>query len=277
MRALLKLFDPIRHAAAAFFKHDLAFKRSETGAVQLVLEAKPADAEPKPPKKVSRQEVAQRKDKQEQALIVDQLGALLAEVPETRAALRHLVFVEQALQKKGLKALHKLPLDVLQRALEQLEGLVTNWSPVGLANLRSKMAVAIIDREHQDPEAEGDAYRTAAVLDSAPAAPPPVSPLELVLMSSAHTPSPVAIRAADPAGPPSVYETLDTGPGPFLDDDDALAQAYAALGTSAPKTRQTTEVEFQGELGSRSARALAPPVPRVTETAGDIKLRVGQD
>ncbi len=274
MRPLLKLFDPIRHAFGAFFKHDLAFKRSETGNVQLVLEAKAADAPDAPKKRVTRQEVAQRKDKQELSLIVEQLGALLAEVPETRAALRHLVFVEHALQKKGLKALHKLPLDVLQRALEQLEGLVTNWSPAGLANLRSKMAVAIIDREHQDPEAEGDAYRTAAVLDHAPVAaaggrapagPGFASPLEAVLMSSIKT----VPRAADAAGPESAYETLDTGPGPFLDDDAALAQAYASLGTAAPRP----EVEFQGELGSRSARALAAPLPRVTETAGEIKLR----
>ncbi|MCY7315364.1 MAG: hypothetical protein LH480_06975 [Rubrivivax sp.] len=269
MRQLLKLFDLIRQAAAAFFKHDLTFKRSETGNVQLVLEAQPATAQAKPGKKVSRQQAVQHKDQQELALILEQLGALLAEVPESRAALRHLVFVEHALQKKGLKALHKLPLDVLQRALEQLEGLVTNWSPAGLANLRSKMAVAIIDREHQDPEAEGDAYRTAAVLDHAPAAPAAASPLEAVLMASIKT----VPRAVDAAGPESAYETLDTGPGPFLDDDTALAQAYASLGAVAP----VTEVEFQGELGSRSTRALAPTLPRVTETAGEIKLRVVQE
>ncbi len=232
MGALLRLLTPLRHAAAAFFKHDLALRRDAAG-LQIVLEAKvePTPARPKI-KKGSREEVALRKDKQELALIVQQLGELLDELPETRPALRHLVFVEQALQKKGLRSLHKLPVKVLQRALEQLEGLVTNWSPVGLASLRSKMAVAIIDREHMDPEAEGDAYRTAAVMDSP-------------LLDDAQ---------------PEVHS---------LSDDDALAAAYAALGAAAP----STEIEFQGELGSPSAKALAPPLPRANETAGDIKLR----
>jgi hypothetical protein len=132
-------------------------------------------------------------------------------MPETRQTMRHLVFVEQALAKKGLKALHKLPLDVLQHALAQLEGLVTNWSPVGLASLRSKMAVAIIDRDHLDHDAEADVYRTAAVLDA---------------------PCPRPVCAPESALGPS--------------DDDALAAAYAALGAVAPGA-----VETQSELGSR--------------------------
>jgi hypothetical protein len=231
MRALLKLFNPIRQAAAAFFKHDLALKR-DSGSLQLVLEARsPSPTTPKA-KKSSRAEAAKLKEKQELALILEQLGALLDEVPETRATLRYLVFVEQALQKKGLRALHKLPLQALQRALEQLEGLVTNWSPVGLAGLRSKMAVVIIDREHQDPEAEADAYRTAAVIDTLPEA-------------------------------PSESETDN------INEDEALAAAYAALGTIAPGG----ELEFQGELGSRSARAVAPPLPRVSASAEPIQLR----
>lgn len=231
MRALLKLFNPIRQAAAAFFKHDLALKR-DSGTLHLVLEARsPAPAAPKA-KKGSRAEAAKLKEKQELALILEQIGALLDEVPETRSTLRYLVFVEQALQKKGLRALHKLPLSALQRALEQLEGLVTNWSPVGLASLRSKMAVAIIDREHQDPDAEADAYRTAAVMDTPPEAPP-------------------ESNADD------------------INEDEALAAAYAALGAVAP----SGELEFQGELGSRSARAVAPPLPRVTESAEPIQLR----
>jgi hypothetical protein len=235
MSALLKLFNPIRQAAAAFFKHDLALKRDPAG-LQIVLEPKSAALAPKKPKPDSRAEAARRKEKQEQALILSQLSELLDEVPETRPALRHLVFVEQALQKKGLRALHKLPLDVLKRALEQMEGLVTNWSPVGLASLRSKIAVAIIDREHMDPEAEADAYRTAAVLDQGP------------------QDAPVAEVSA-------------------VSDDEALAAAYAALGNMAP----SAELEFQGELGSRSARAVAAPLPRVNETAGDIQLRALQD
>jgi hypothetical protein len=229
MSAILRFFSPLRHAAAAFFKHDLALRKGDRG-VEIVLEVRTA-TEPKA-KKPSRAELTTRKERDELGLMLQQLAALLNELPETRQTMRHLVFVEQALAKKGLKALHKLPVDVLQRALEQIEGLVTNWSPVGLASLRSKMAVAIIDREHMDPDAEADAYRTAAVLDTEPRPVPTV-------------------------------EVLDRS------DDEALAAAYAALGNMAP----TTDVEFQGELGSRSTRALTAPVPRHSESAGNIKLR----
>ena len=96
------------------------------------------------------------------------------------------------------------------------------------------MAVAILDREHQDPEAEADAYRTAAVLDSAPPAPP---------------------------AQPEVSQS----------EDEALAAAYAALGAAAPQA--STEVEMQAELGSRSARAVAAPVPRASSQSGEIQLR----
>ncbi len=232
MRELLKLFNPVRRAAVAFFRHDLALRKDPAG-LQIVLESRPVTpAAPKKIKKDTRAEVVARKEKQDLALILAQLGELLAEVPETRCALRHLVFVEHALQKKGIRALHKLPLDVLQRALEQLEGLVVNWSPVGLASLRSKMAVAVIDREHMDPEAEADAYRTAAVMDT-----PPVEPAQ-----------------------PEVST---------LSEDEALAAAYAVLGNMVP----SNEVELQGELGSKSARAVGPTMPKVTETAGNIELR----
>jgi hypothetical protein len=234
MSVLKSLLNPLRQAAAAFFRHDLALRR-DAGGLQLVLEPKVQVPGAAKPKKGSRQEATVRKEKQELALILQQLDGLLSEVPGTRQALRHLVFVEQALKKKGLRALHKLPLDVLQRALEQFEGLVTNWSPVGLASLRSKMAVSIIDREHQDPEAEADAYQTAAVLDTDADDLPEASNPEVQVLS----------------------------------DDDALAAAYAALGTVAPGDN----IEFQGELGSRSAKAVAPPLPRVGESAGEIRLR----
>jgi hypothetical protein len=240
MKALKKLFHPLRQAAAAFFKHDLAIKREPEG-LQLVLQARPRAPLSK---KASRADATARREKAEQALVLEQLGALLSECPRSRSALRHLVFVEGAIAKKGLRVLHKLPLEVLERGLEQLEGLVTNWSPEGLANLRSKMAVALLDREHASPTAaEEDAYRTAAVLE--------------------HTP---AARADGEQGQGS--DNADEGPQ-TLSDDEALAAAYAALGNAAP----VGEVEIQGELGSRSARALAPPPPRASESAGKIELR----
>ena len=230
MSVISKFIDPLRQAAAAFFKHDLALRRDDTG-LQIVLEPKIESGVKKKPKKGSREGAAQRKDKQELALVLEQLDALLSELPETRQTMRPLVFVEQGLQKKGLRALHKLPLDVLQRALEQLEALVTNWSPVGLANLRSKMAVAILDREHMDPEAEADAHRTAAVIDAV---------VEEPMLPDVQT----------------------------VSDDEALAAAYAAMGALP----STDGIEFQGELGSSSAKAMAVPLPRPSASAGEIHL-----
>lgn len=228
----MSLFSPLRQAAVAFFKHDVALRREE-GGVQIVLEERGPGGERQ--RLPSRAELARQKEKAEVALMLEQLANLLDDMPETRQTMRHLVFVEQALAKKGLKALHKLPLDVMQHALSQLEGLVTNWSPVGLASLRSKMAVAIIDRDHLDHDAEADVYRTAAVLDG-------------------------------PSPPPPPVVAPESGLGPS--DDEALAAAYAALGALAP-----SGVETQAELGSRSARAVSPPPPRHSELGGEIKLR----
>ena len=235
MGALSKIFKPISLAAAAFFRHDLALKRGRQG-VEIVFEPRLPDGT-KPSREQAVADESRRKARAEIELLLTQLKELLDEVPETRITLKQLVFVEHALQKKGLKALHKLPLPALQKALEQLEGLVTNWSPAGLANLRSKMAVAIIDREHHDPSKEADAYRTAAVAEPEDVLPP--QPLEQQ---------------------PEVQA---------LSDDEALAAAYAALGSMAP----AGAIELQGELGSQSTRALAMPAPRPTDSAGEIQIR----
>ena len=104
-----RLVQPLRHAAAAFFKRDLALRR-EGSALHLVLEERPAAA----PRRPSRAEQAQRKDGEELARMRAELAALLDELPDTRATMRHLVFVEHALARKGLRALLQVPLDVLQ-------------------------------------------------------------------------------------------------------------------------------------------------------------------
>jgi hypothetical protein len=232
---LYRLVHSVSHGVTAFFKHDLKLKRAEDG-VRIVLQERPAQAKARAP---TRQEKVAQRDNHELELMRVELAALLNELPGTRDTMRHLVFVEQALAKKGLRSLHRLPLDVLQRALEQLEGLVTNWAPVGLASLRSKMAVCILDREHMDPEAEADAYRTAAVLDSTP--------------------------------PPTRAE-----PVPERSDDEALAAAYAALGQLAPLA-EPAAVVTQGELGSRSARVLQREAQRPTfrdsAPSDSLKLR----
>ncbi len=240
---IVRVFRSIGHGVKAFFSHDLALKRAEDG-VRIVLREPGAPPLPKkaPP---TREELARQRERQEFELMRLQLAELLNELPETRETMRHLVFVEQALHKKGLKALRKIPLDVLQRALEQLEGLVTNWSPAGLASLRSRMAVAIIDREHQPPEeAEADAYRTAAVLDHGP--------------STSGAPLEVEERT----------------------DEEALAAAYAVLGNLAqgsPADATPSTYELQGELASPASRAVEKaalrPLTRATTPSESIRLR----
>lgn len=223
----------IRGAVQAFFKADLALQR-QTDGVHIVLKDRPAPA-PKPGKAPTREEVTALRDKEELRLMLEQLAGLLDELPETRDTLRHLVFVEKALAKKGLRALHKLPLDVLQRALEQLEGLVTNWTPAGLASLRSRMAVSIIDREHMDPEAEADAYRTAAVMDTMPIAP-------------------------------------EVGQSVECSDDEALAAAYAALGDVAPGA-VAMQGELTSPSARAMEREVMRPLTRAGTPADAIKLR----
>jgi hypothetical protein len=195
MSTLLRLLDPLRQAASTFFSHEITLRRDEQG-LRLALERKAPSGGDRPP---TAGQQASQKEAAELALMREQLGALRSELPETRRTLRALVAIEQALAKKGLRALRKLPLDVMRRALEQFEGLVTNWSPAGLANLRSKMAVAIIEREHMDPEAEAEAYRTVGVLDA----------------------------EADESPPDGAQEAAD---------DNALASAYAAMGQFVPST-----------------------------------------
>jgi hypothetical protein len=235
MSTLTRLLSPVRNLAAAFFQHDVTLKR-ERGQLLVVLAERPTAAS-KAATKPGGDDRERRRRQEEQMLVRTELAALLNELPETRATMRHLVFVEQAIARKGMRALHKLPLDVLQRAHEQLENLVTNWSPAGLANLRSKMAVALIDREHMEPDAEVDAYRTAAVLD----------------MDRAELAPKLEV--------------------PERSDDDALAAAYAALGSLAPTT-----VEMQGELGSSSGRELSRPVSRHhdDDASSEISIRVLQ-
>jgi hypothetical protein len=232
MNALKQLLEPLRHLAAALFKHDVAL-RTERGEVHIVLQDRHAKGHQ--PKERRDEQIARRQT-EELMQIRTELAALLNELPETRGTMRHLVFVEQAMAKKGLRVLHKLPLDVLQRAHEQLENLVTNWSPVGLANLRSKMAVAIIDREHMDPAAEGDAYRTAAVLD------------------------------VDRPGP----ET-DT-PASEIGEDEALAAAYAALGAASPLAVEM-QGDLGSASGRSLAR---PAAPHAADTTPEIELRTLQ-
>lgn len=207
MKPIQRLFKPLRKVWQMFFAREVRLQRGAKG-VEIILteRSKPADA---------RREQARAQERSELALMQQQLAAVLEDLPGTRQTLRHLVFVEQALVRNGWRALHKLPLDVLRRAHEQLEGLVTNWSPAGLANLRSKMAVAIIDREHMDPSGAADAYRTAMPLET-------TMPMGLAGLRGLP-----GLPAAAVVG-----ETLLPDAGG--DEAAALAAAYAALGVVPP-------------------------------------------
>ncbi len=260
MNPIQRLFRPLQTALQVFFARDLALRRSE-GGVQIVLaERTPAGKARKP----SRSETEQARERAELALMHEQLSALLDDLPETRGTLRHLVFVEQTLARKGWRALHKLPLDVLQRALEQLEGLVQNWSPEGLANLRSKMAVAIIDREHMDPNAEADAYRTAMPMEMPAGGDAPTG--EAADNAEAADAAEATIGADDAALAAAYAAALGAAapaPTPAALAAQALAQvqasAQAALAAGAGANASTGQpgqpLEFHNELGSRAARA----------------------
>jgi len=71
------------------------------------------------------------------------LYALLRQHPSTRKLMRHLAIVERTLQEQGLEGFEALPHGVVAKALSELERLVWDWSPTGLADLRSRMAVLV--------------------------------------------------------------------------------------------------------------------------------------
>jgi hypothetical protein len=227
MTKLSALMLPLRRAARAFFRSDVALKRDEAG-LRLTLEDRTVPQVARPP---TAAELAAERQRQELKLMLSQLTEVLDELPETRETMRHLVFVEQALQKKGLRALKKMPLEVLKRALDQFEGLITNWSPDGLANLRSKMAVAVIDRETFPDMTEPDGMdsmfdpeRVDAVID-----PPRVA----------------AARVIE-AARQSAFE------------DSTIERLALEFGVARPGGSPVSgSVELQGDLDSPSGRALA--------------------
>ena len=78
------------------------------------------------------------------------LYALLGQHPSSRRLMRRLATVEHALHTGGLAGFEALPVRVIARALLEMEGLVRDWSPTGLAELRSRMAVIVKARPHEE-------------------------------------------------------------------------------------------------------------------------------
>lgn len=68
---------------------------------------------------------------------------LLDQHPSSRQLLRHLWFVELTLARQGIEGLEHLPVHVLSQGLVELERVVADWSPAGLADLRSRLSLLV--------------------------------------------------------------------------------------------------------------------------------------
>lgn len=80
-------------------------------------------------------------------LVRRDLSAVLDQHPDARTVMRFVRALEHGLRKKGRHALDELPVEVVRRAMGQLDAVVVDWSPEGLCTLRSKAALAIAERE----------------------------------------------------------------------------------------------------------------------------------
>lgn len=76
----------------------------------------------------------------------DEMRAVLDAQPSNRQAFRHLARFERKFSQRGIRAVEEVPVEQLRRALRDFEALVRNWSSPSLADLRSRMAVALADR-----------------------------------------------------------------------------------------------------------------------------------
>jgi len=77
------------------------------------------------------------------------LYTLLERHPASRQTMRHLDVIERTLRRVGIDAVEALPVKVLAKGLDELEALVWDWSPIGLAEVRSRLAVAVKRRRHE--------------------------------------------------------------------------------------------------------------------------------
>ena len=77
------------------------------------------------------------------------LYSLLERHPASRQTMRHLDLIERTLRRIDIDAVEALPVKVLAKGLDELEALVWDWSPVGLAALRSRLAVQVKLRRHE--------------------------------------------------------------------------------------------------------------------------------
>ncbi len=197
MRTDIHIFDAVRRAQAVFFKQHLRLRREEHG-VRLVLEER--GAAPSQDERGSRTS-PESLEADLRLRVCGELAALLDAQPGARRVMRHLVFVENSLSRSGLAVLDELPVPVLQRALEQFEGLVSNWSPVGLATLRSRMAVSITRREHLPQQEPPDSTRPTypVSLDDTDALPVAEECSDTAVLTAVYAALSVAVPGAAPS------------------------------------------------------------------------------
>lgn len=81
-----------------------------------------------------------------------QLSAVLDLHPATRSVFPHLNYLDKALRRQGADCFRDLPVEVLHKALKQLDSLVQSAhpGPVGLAELRACLVVSAVDRGGPD-------------------------------------------------------------------------------------------------------------------------------
>jgi hypothetical protein len=97
---------------------------------------------------------------EKQELMQKDLRQLLRQHPQTKTLLRHLAYVERTLRHDGLKAVDDLPLDVMSKALTQLETLVVNWSAMGLGEVRSRLSLLVKNKKILALQLGGTAHAT---------------------------------------------------------------------------------------------------------------------
>ena len=89
----------------------------------------------------------QKKSAAEVKAMRRELSAVLDAHEGSREVFRYLAHFERRFAKGGLATLDDMQAPRLRRALAQFEAIVTNWSSPRLAELRSRMAVAVIARD----------------------------------------------------------------------------------------------------------------------------------
>ena len=125
----LLLCKPILNSGAARRR-----RASARRAAALIGEVAPA---PPPPRKVPSTVLRGMRDELRRELAVQAANG--RQFP-------HLARFERRFSKLGLGALEAVPVDQLRRALSEFETMVRNWSSAHLADLRSRMAVTLADR-----------------------------------------------------------------------------------------------------------------------------------